>query len=268
MTTTLPTICASISGRASALGVAIHDAGYQALGLNYKYVAIETTKLKETVLALRSLEVRGFGVSMPFKVDVIRLLDQVNDDVRQLNACNTVVNDKGKLAGFNTDWRGAVDALAAAGVSPTGKALIVGSGGVARALAYALKSAGWTVEVSARNRGTAKDLCKRFGLNGPLPFPPKPNAEIKLIVNATPDASAEGGAINLNSFPNATCLFDVVFVPPRTPLALAAQARGLKVVPGWQMLLHQAAHQFKLYTGHNAPLGPMQKALSAALGEL
>ncbi len=267
MTNTIPSLCASVAGKASGLGVAIHDAGYRALNLSFKYVAIETADLRETVRALKALNVRGFGVSMPYKADVIRLLDRVSDDVTTLNACNTVVNDSGRLHGFNTDWRGAMDALTNSGVTSPSRALVVGSGGVARALVLALKTLGWHVTVSARNRATAKDLCSRFGLGKPLPYPPPADNEVKLIVNATPDASYPNGSINLDHFRGASALFDVVFTPPKTSLAEAGQKRGLVVVPGWQMLLHQAAHQFKLYTGREAPIDAMKTALKELLGE-
>ena len=109
MTLTLPRICASVAGRASPLGVAIHDAAYSATNTKFKYVAVETTELDETLKALIALNVRGIAISMPFKTEVMKKLDVVSDDVKVIGACNTVVNEDGVLHGYNTDWRGAAE---------------------------------------------------------------------------------------------------------------------------------------------------------------
>lgn len=120
MTRTAPQLCGSISGRASpnALGVKMHEAGYAAAGLSFRYVSAESQDLHSTVGAFLELGFRGFGVSMPFKREILSLLDEVSPDTCAIGACNTVVNESGRLSGHNTDWRGAMAHAAPPGPAP------------------------------------------------------------------------------------------------------------------------------------------------------
>ncbi len=151
---TYPVLCGSVAGKASKLGVALHDAGYRELNLDFKYVAIGTDDLRQALNGCRSLNFRGFGVSMPYKIAIIEYLDELSEDVRSIGACNTVVNNSGTWKGHNTDWQGAIAAINEIGAKKSEKALIVGSGGVARAIAYGLRKSGWKVWVAGRNSGT------------------------------------------------------------------------------------------------------------------
>lgn len=261
MTHTIPRICASVSGRASPLGVKMHDAGYREAGLDFKYVAIETQDLLATVRSLVTLGARGFGVSMPFKLDVISLLDEVSSDVRAIGACNTVVNEDGRLTGYNTDWRGAMEALRRSGMERPGRALVLGSGGVARALIYGLKETGWQVELAARNETVAAEVAKEFGLPRPHALTEKPSPGVNLVVNATPVVDYPSDLLDLDRFPDLEGFFDVVFSPVATGVCAEAERRGLVAVRGWQMLLYQAMHQFTLYTGVEAPEAAMRDTL-------
>lgn len=261
MTLTIPRLCASVSGRASPLGVKMHDAGYRQAGLDFKYLAIESQDLPATVKSLVTLGARGFGVSMPFKLEVISLLDEVSPDVRAIGACNTVVNDQGRLTGHNTDWRGAMDALSRSGVNRPERALVLGSGGAARALIYGLKETGWEVGLAARNEVVAAEIAREFRLPKPSPLTTLSFADVQLVVNATPVSDYPSDFLDLDRFPDAKAIFDVVFSPVSTGLCGEAERRGLTAVRGWQMLLHQAMHQFALYTGVEAPEAAMQDAL-------
>src|SRR5687767_6319129 len=102
MIRTRPTLCGSVSGNPSSLGVAVHTAGYRELGLDYTYVALGTETLDPVVSLVRQLGFRGLGVSMPFKQEILRFLDDTTPEVRAIGACNTVVHDAGRLIGHNT----------------------------------------------------------------------------------------------------------------------------------------------------------------------
>lgn len=267
MTRIAPQLCGSISGRASpnALGVKMHEAGYAAAGLSFRYVSAESQDLHSTVGAFLELGFRGFGVSMPFKREILSLLDEVSPDTCAIGACNTVVNESGRLSGHNTDWRGAMDALQEAGVHVPGHALVLGAGGAARALIFGLREAGWIVEIAARNLDAARVIAADFD----LPRPHSANFQfmpgIDLLVNATPNTDLPDGFLAPGRFPDLEAVFDVVFNPSRTLLCDQAERLGLISVPGWLMLLHQALHQFTLYTGLEAPAGAMREALLAHL---
>jgi shikimate dehydrogenase len=261
---TIPTLCGSVTGKPNPFGVKIHEAGYKALGLDYKYVSIGADRLPPVVDALRALRFRGFGVSMPFKQQIISLIDEVSDEVKEIGACNTVVADDGRLRGENTDWTGALAALKEVDGLSGSSAVIVGAGGVARAIAFGLKRAGYKVYVSARNVDAARALVADLALDGHCALEQQGSFEADLIVNATPDAEI-GGPVDLDKHSRATALLDVIGDRKLTPIVNEASRRGLRVAAGWRMRLHQALRQFELYTGHAAPKQVMSNALEEAL---
>ncbi len=95
MTTSIPTLCGSVSGRPSRLGLSMHNPAYEELGLDYRYVALGSDNLAETIAEIKVRRFRGLGVSIPFKQSVLQYLDTIHPDVRVIGACNTVVNDRG-----------------------------------------------------------------------------------------------------------------------------------------------------------------------------
>src|SRR5688500_12661004 len=105
------TLCGSISLHPVSLGAAMHLAGYAALGLSYTYVPFGVTDLAGAIAAMRVLGIRGLGISMPYKQSVIELLDDLDPVAAKIGAVNTVVNDEGRLSGYNTDCVGALRAL-------------------------------------------------------------------------------------------------------------------------------------------------------------
>lgn len=262
-----PILCGSVAGTASKLGVALHDAGYQALGLDFKYIAFGTDDIGLAVEGFRKLGFQGFGVSMPHKQSVMKHVDDVSDDVKKIGACNTVVCDNGRLVAHNTDWRGALDALKEAGANVGGTAAIVGSGGVARAIAYALSASGANVYICSRNKSEGREIVKRFNLKGWKPIEKQGETGADLVVNATPLATTSETPVRLNDYEHAKSLLDVVFSPLETELVKEAKKRSLAVAPGWRMLLHQALHQFRLYTGEEPPAEEMGKVLERAFSE-
>lgn len=262
--TTIPTLCGSVAGKPSPLGVKLHDAGYAALNLNYKYVAMGTDDLSSVIDAIKSLGFRGCGVSMPFKQEVIRFLNQASDEVLAIGACNTVVNNGGVLHGYNTDWRGAIKSLEECGGLTGSTALIVGSGGAARAIAYGLKKHGYAVWIASRNTQTAGKMVDDLGLSGVLSLERQAAAKADVVVNATP-VSDNSSPLRLDEHTTAKSLLDVAFSPRITSLAAEAAEKGLAVAPGWRMLLHQALFQFELYTGQPAPINEMSSILEQAL---
>jgi shikimate dehydrogenase len=225
---------------------------------------MQADSVDEAVPPLRALNFRGFAVSMPFKEEILRFVDEVSEDVKAIGACNTVVNDNVRWVAHNTDWRGFVDALDKAGVRSSGRAAVVGAGGVARAILYALKIRGWSAVIVARNTESAGRLKKRFGVSDVLDLTSNDVVDCDLIVNATP-VGDHPGVVAFERYPNASCLMDVVINPPRTALCEEAKSRALTVVPGWSMLLFQALYQFKLYTETEPPLEVMERTVLSVL---
>jgi shikimate dehydrogenase len=260
-----PTVCGSVAAAPSSLGVRMHNAGYKAAEVPFTYLAMGADHISEALEIARSLQMRGLGVSMPHKQSIIDHLDEITDPVKTIGACNTVVFEQDRLIGYNTDWIGARETLEEAGIKPK-IAEIIGAGGVARAIAYALSQEGARVFVLARRQDQATQLASDLRLAGSGPIESQGTRAADLVVNATPDATQSSPVI-LSRHVAATALFDVVFQQLITPLAAEALEKGLKVGPGWRMLLHQGCEQFRLYTGKDAPVEAMGKVLEAAFAK-
>lgn len=243
----------------------MHEAGYQELELEFRYISVESQTLEPAVRSMIELGFRGFGVSMPFKLDIMPFLHEISADVASIGACNTVVNNNGRLTGHNTDWRGAMDALREEGIQRPGRALIMGAGGAARALIFGLQQAGWHVEIVARNLAAAKAVTADFSLPAPHGLDDPLFPGFNLFLNSTPVTDFPQDFLATDRLPDLEAVFDVVYNPVPTPLGDIAARRGLIFVPGWKMLLHQAMHQFTLYTNCEAPESAMRKALMRVL---
>ena len=165
-----PTLCGSFASHPSKVGVAYHNAAYRALGLDYTYVAFYVDDLERAVQAIRALHIRGVGVTMPHKVAIISYLDELSSAAAAIQSVNTVVNDDGKLTGYNMDWIAAKDALEEV-TSLAGKDVaMVGAGGVARSFAYLLVETGAKVHVYNRSVDKAIALVEEFGLASAHPM--------------------------------------------------------------------------------------------------
>jgi shikimate dehydrogenase len=267
----VPTLCASLSRFPSPLGRAMHEAGYRALGLPFVYVPFACRDLAGALAGARALSIRGLGVSMPFKVEIIPLLDGLDDLARRIGAVNTVVNDDGRLTGYNTDAVGARHALEEQTALGGRSALVLGAGGAARAIAFGLAEAG--VRVSLTNRGEARLLELVRSLPGlhAVPWADRLAAarDADVIVNATSLGMADvdpSPPLPAEAMRPGQTVLDAVFKPAKTAFLAEAARAGAVAIDGTRMLLHQAMAQFTLYTGHPAPHPAMEAGLRSVLG--
>ncbi|MEB2313238.1 MAG: shikimate dehydrogenase [Sorangiineae bacterium] len=270
------TLCGSLSRHPVSLGAAMHRAGYAALGLPFTYVPFATEDLEGALRGMRALGIRGFGVSMPFKLDIIPLVDRLDPLAERIGAVNTVVNDAGVLTGFNTDAWGAARALEEVTALTGKRALVLGAGGAARAVAYSLASEGMRVRLANRTRAGAEALAAALRAAFPEADPSacglddlRALDDLDVLVNGSSAGMAEYGAASPlppGLLHPALVVMDIVYKPLDTELVRAARRAGCPTVNGGRMLLHQAARQFELYTGHPAPLAAMDEALRAAIG--
>ena len=156
-------VCASIAyPNRAAKSPIMHNAAFEALGLNYVYVAFEPTNLAAAIDGIRALGIHGVSVSKPFKETVLGHLNRIDPIARAIGAANTILNDAGSLIGFNSDWIGAVNAIEEISPIHGKKVVIVGAGGAARAIAYGVKARGGQVEVFDRTAERARILATAF----------------------------------------------------------------------------------------------------------
>jgi len=245
-------LCISVASHPSNFGTTLHNAAYTALSLNFVYKAFGISDLAGALTGVRALNIRGCSVSMPFKEAVLPLLDELDETARVIGAVNTVVNEAGTLKGYNTDAVGASKALEAIKAQPGESVLLMGSGGVARAIVFALRQLGFS-QVWVANR----DLKKVQLLNSILPCEVVPWDErhkigADLFINATsigmsPDV--QRSPIEAKFLRQTRAVMDVVVSPMETRLIREARSLGLEVAPGHLMSLEQAIAQFRLYTG-------------------
>ncbi len=270
MPSSSPTLCGSIAARPGSFGVAMHNAAYRAMGLNFVYVAFGTEDTGGAVAAVRVLGIRGLGVTMPHKVRIMDHLDVVEATAHTIGAVNTVVNDDSQLTGHNVDWIGAVRAFEERTPLSGRRAAVVGAGGGARSIVYGLVRQGCHVTVYNRTessgRALAADLGAAFG--GP-PAALADDAPYELLAHATPVGfhAPEDTLVPDAALRAGTIVLDAVPMPVETRLLRVAAARGCIAIAGVRMQIHQAACQFALYTGREPDLAVMEAALLEAMGE-
>jgi shikimate dehydrogenase len=264
------TLCGSLSLHPSPLGAAMHLAGYAALGLPFTYVPFAVTDLAGAIVGMRALGVRGFGISMPYKQAVMPLLDTIDPAAAAIGAVNTVVNDGSHLTGHNTDASGAVRAFEEIRPLAGARVLLLGAGGAAKAVAHGFAERGARVTIANRDRARAAALAAATGARAAAGLDEANRAgSYDAVVNATSmgmDDVEAASPIPESALHPDLLVMDIVYKPIATELVRAAQRKGATVIHGGRMLLHQAARQFELYTGHDAPLGAMESALLAQIG--
>lgn len=255
-----------------SLSPVLHNAAFEALGLDWVYVALPVRpgQAAAALGGMRALGIDGLSVTMPHKADVARACDELHPSAAALDAVNCVARtDDGRLVGHNTDGDGFVDSLREAGVDPAGcRVVLLGAGGAARSVAWALAAAGAAqLVVVNRTAGPAQvcaALAGRIGRVGSI----DDVSGADLVVHATPvGMGLDAGALPLDPsllLPGQV-VADLVYHPRETALLRAARAMGARTVDGLGMLVHQAARAFTLWTGHEAPVTAMRRAAEAEL---
>src|SRR5262245_30909053 len=156
-------LCMSLAARPSNIGTRFHNYLYDLLGLDFIYKAFTTTDIDAAIGGVRALGIRGCSVSMPFKQDVIPLVDTVEDSARVINAVNTIVNDDGHLTASNTDYIAVQRLIGEHGLEGSQSVLIQGSGGMASAVGAAFRDSGFANGVLvARNGETGAALARQL----------------------------------------------------------------------------------------------------------
>ncbi|MDH4083835.1 MAG: shikimate dehydrogenase [Nitrospira sp.] len=262
-----------------SLSPAIHNAAFRELGLNFVYLAWQVEAIGDALKGLRALgNFRGASVTIPHKVAAMPFLDHVEETARRIGAINTIVSEKGKLTGCNTDATGALRALRESGVNLAGqRVVLLGTGGAARAIACALMAESCLAKltllgIDERERTTlAKSLGLQAGstvedfhlddssLRNVLP-------DARVLIHCTPvgmspkvDASCVPASL---LHPDLTVM-DIVYNPLETKLLKDAKHAGCQTIPGLEMFLNQAVTQFELWTNQTAPVDVMRGVLES-----
>lgn len=260
---------------AHSLSPTLHAAGYAArdlTGWEYTRHEVDEGGLPPFVAGLDH-SWRGLSLTMPLKAVALEVAESVSDLAREAGAVNTLVRTGTGWAGHNTDVAGIVTALREAGAGRPRSATVIGSGATARSTLLALRELGAEqVVVAARNPDRGKALAESVAGQAAtvVDLTTWPDRPADVVVSTLPggDAglAAAGPLAEHDGGLSGTVLLDVVYADWPTPLARAAAEQGADVVSGLEMLVHQAAEQFALFTGHRPPVAAMHAAGLTALG--
>lgn len=265
---------------AHSLSPALHNAAFAALRMNAHYQArdVAPEDLRAAIDALRQDDCLGANVTAPHKQAALSLVDELSEEVRALGALNTIVNQRGRLVGANTDARGLARWMRQSGIDPAGRpTLVLGAGGAARATVWALDDVGASsVRILNRTMERAQDLVVAlrptlrntvlsYGSLAEAAEPP--TAPWRVVVNAT-SLGHHGAAptVHPGCYSPECVAIELAYNPPETGFMVAARQAGARAENGLGMLLHQAALAFECWTGQTPPLEVFEAALTARVG--
>ena len=265
-----------------SLSPAIHNAAFRKLGLDLVYLAFRVQDIGAALNGLRALgNARGFSVTISHKVAAIPFLDEMEPTAKHIGAINTIVVEDGRLKGYNTDASGALRALREGGALLDGhRLLILGSGGAARAIAFAVATetgiAGLTILgiEEAERQKLVKDLRAKTGIpieDGPLTLDMLRNwvPHVRTLIHCTPvgmHPHVNESCVPSNLLRPELTVMDIVYNPRETRLLQEARAAGCRIISGLDMFLNQALLQFELWTKQPAPSDVMRQVLESRLG--
>lgn len=265
-----------------SLSAEIHRAAFKACDLQGNYFLFpippdNSGELKDMLARVRDGEITGLNITIPYKEIVIPLLDDLAPSARAIGAVNTIFMQNGVLMGDNTDAPGFLTDLnrflkkCRLSITNQKSALVLGAGGSARAVVYALAQDGWDIAIAARRAEKGKELITQISISGSqitsVDLASLKSLTPALIVNATPvgmlpDAHASPWPAGL-PLPSATVIYDLVYNPRETKLVKNALTSGLFATTGLGMLVEQAALSFETWTGLNVPREPLFATLEA-----
>jgi 3-dehydroquinate dehydratase/shikimate dehydrogenase len=253
---------------AHSLSPQSQNAAFHARKMDAVYLPFLVHDLRDFLAAIKPLGIRGFSVTLPHKQKILRYLDDCDSLAMAIGAVNTVVvRGEGKLYGYNTDYIGVLRALQQRISLRASRVLILGAGGAARAVAFALAQSGASVCVCARRTREAKTLAKAVG--GEAVTRARLRKEFfDAIVNATPVGmfpAVERSPLTSHEL-NCRLVFDLIYRPIETKLLKLVARRGIETVSGLEMFLAQGAAQWEIWTGERAPAAAMRRAVLNALG--
>ncbi|MDR0778014.1 MAG: type I 3-dehydroquinate dehydratase [Methanomassiliicoccaceae archaeon] len=240
----------------------MHDAAFGHADINGRYLVFDTPLLDRIGEFITKFDIKGVNVTKPYKTDIIGHIDMCDKISDEVGAVNTVVNDNGKLKGYNTDVHGIDMALRMNSVDVKGqRALILGSGGAARSCAYFLSGNGCDATVTGRNIDAAKKIAKDLSVK----FTERTSVAVKaydIIINCIPlnkDRNISEYPVKIEQTDHEQVVFDMVY--GRTHLTDIAEARECIIVRGEDMLAHQGARSFELFTSKSVSFRVMRDAV-------
>ena len=261
---------------AHSMSPVVHNAGFRALGMDNVYVPIRVPdeQLEEFMSYCRGFGLKGLSVTIPHKEGILNFVDSTDQAVDHIGAANTVVMDGFEKVAYNTDFAAALDSIydtlgrgGDVDVLAGRSAIVLGAGGVAKAVVHALKSRNVDVTIASRTMERAEALAKKFKCS-PIEWRNRHTGHYDMVINCTP----VGMHPHVNETPfdahhlrRSMIIFDTVYNPEQTLLIKEARDIHASVITGVDMFVRQAALQFKLFTEAEPPVDTMRDAIRTAI---
>ena len=253
---------------AHSLSPQMMNTAFRRENINAVYVPLQTSDASDLLTCVREIPVQGVSITMPLKEEVMAQLDKTDALSTKIGACNTVIRSQdGKLYGFNTDVAGIVRPLEQRLPLFGARVLVIGAGGAARAAVFGLKERNAEVWVMNRTADKGQKLARQAHAHY-ISRPQLKKLQFDVIINATPlgMSSIRVQSPLDESELQARYLLEMIYNPAETKLVKMARAKGIQVIPGSEMFVHQGARQFEIWTGKPAPVEEMHRAVLHALG--
>jgi len=245
----------SVSARPSIFGYTLYNNAFAHLNINmiYKpFPADSEQQLSNIISGVRGLGIVGCSVSMPYKETVMKYLDMIDPKAQQIGAINTILNKDNNLIGYNTDYEGAKTILKKYEQETL---LVLGTGGVCKAVIQAAKDCGMNITVTGRSDESLLEITKKFNVAS-IPWTKRNEFKSHMVINCTSvgmEPNSDELVVESNSLSNFSVVGDLVMKPAKSILICEAEKKGLVVIPGPEFMLNQFLHQFKIYTGEEIP---------------
>lgn len=241
-----------------SLSPQIHNPGFHKIHYNAVYVPFLSESIRSFLALAEMLRMRGFSVTVPFKVDVVKYLGNITREVKQIGSCNTVVRVPNMWKGTNTDYYGFIHPIEKEIDDGRIKsALVIGAGGAAKAIVWALKMRNVKVMIVNRTKSKADELARLYGVGSDsLDNISQYEGKVDLVVQATNMGLHPYEDVNPAEkfhFSGKEIAYDIVYKPKYTKFLLAAEKAGCSLKFGWDMLMEQGKLQFESFTGYHYP---------------
>ena len=260
-----------------SLSPTIHNAAYRELEMECTYIGYRVAQgeLATGIESLKKIKIAGFNVTIPHKIEMMKYLDNLDDNCKKIGAVNTVLNDDGILRGFNTDMDGFLEPIKRKEIEmKNSKILILGAGGAARAIIAGFQKEN-AKEITIVNRTKSKgdelsEFSNRMGLSSvssSIKDMEDFDSKFDMIVNASSlGLKGEKNIIPSRLFDEQTTVYDIVYKPIKTDLINTAKERKSRIIFGYEMLLGQAIRSFEIWLDKQAPYDAMKRAILGGFG--
>ncbi|MBF0225966.1 MAG: shikimate dehydrogenase [Desulfobacterales bacterium] len=253
-----------------SLSPIMHNAAFEHLNINAVYLAFNVKNVDSAISGIRDLGIKGTSVTIPHKVKVMNFLDKIDDTALKIGAVNTIVNQDGKLLGFNTDCLGAVKALMNKTPIKNKKVVLLGAGGAARAIGFGILNEGGNLSILNILEDEGQSLAKSLGVNY-YHLSEYKKVDYEILINTTPVGmfpDVDKSPIPKDGIIKGSVIMDIIYNPLKTKLLHDAEAEGCLTIDGTNMFVYQGAIQFEMWTHQKAPIDIMKKTVIEELSAL